>query len=315
MNTPIQGKILLAVDGSDQALEAVRYISTIVSPSHTQIVLFSVGTGFPKVFWAMNTNPLYRSKKTVVMEWLADQQLVIGEFKEKAWKILTTAGFSESAIHLKAQTQKTGVLKDIIQESYMDYDAVVVGKTGISRLKDLMFGSIAYKAARKIRHVPTIIVGGRPRSKKILIALDETIESMRGVTSVGALAGGLDPDVTLCHCFNREDLRQISTDTATSPQEKEQLCRYLKNKFKPCMDEATQRLMDAGISPDRIFHDYLFCKGTAISEIVKIASADNFGTIVVGRRGTVNFSQSHIHGRFSVKLFQTLKDMALWVVN
>ena len=87
METTIHRKILLAFDGSEQSLEAVRYISTILPPDRTDIVLFSVGTGFPEVFWDMNNNPLYQSEKTKVMGWLADHQLAIGEFKEKAMKI------------------------------------------------------------------------------------------------------------------------------------------------------------------------------------------------------------------------------------
>ena len=201
MGTTIRKKVLLAFDGSDQALEAVRYISTILPPDGTDIVLFSVGTGFPEVFWDMNNNPLYRSKKTKVMGWLADHQLAIGEFKEKALKILTDAGFSEEAVCVKTQTKRAGILKDIVQESYQNYSAVVVGRTGVSRLKDLILGSMAPKLAEKIKHVPTIIVGGKPASRKILIALDETIEAMRGVSSAGALAGYGDPEITICHCL------------------------------------------------------------------------------------------------------------------
>ena len=210
METTIRRKILLAFDGSDQALEAVRYISTIFPPAETDIVLFSVGTGFPEVFWDMNNNPLYQAKKTKVMGWLADHQLAIGEFKEKAIKILTDAGFLEEAICVKTQTKRTGVLKDIIQESYQNYSAVVVGRTGVSRLKDLILGSMAPKLADKIKHIPTIIVGGKPQSRKILIALDESIEAMRGVSSAGALSGHIDPEITICHCLKLPVMSRIA---------------------------------------------------------------------------------------------------------
>ena len=43
------------------------------APDGPTIVLFYVGMGFPEVFWDMNNNPLYRSKKNKVMGWLADQ--------------------------------------------------------------------------------------------------------------------------------------------------------------------------------------------------------------------------------------------------
>ena len=78
----IKRKILLAVDGSDQTLEAVRYIGTLVRPDMTEIVLFYVGSGFPEVFWDMNRNPLYRSKKTKVMGWLGIGGCVLKIAKE-----------------------------------------------------------------------------------------------------------------------------------------------------------------------------------------------------------------------------------------
>ena len=42
MAKPEQKKILLALDGSDHALEAVRYVGKIPSFRHMGVVLFSV---------------------------------------------------------------------------------------------------------------------------------------------------------------------------------------------------------------------------------------------------------------------------------
>ena len=121
MSKKVKYKILLAVDGCDQALEAVRYAGAMMPAKQVELVLFYVGTGFPEVFWDMNKNPLYRSKKEKVMGWLATSQLVMGEFKEKAFKILNDAGFKEEDIFVNTRAKRTGVFKDIIQETYQDY--------------------------------------------------------------------------------------------------------------------------------------------------------------------------------------------------
>lgn len=315
LETTIRRKILLAVDGSDQALEAVRYISTILPPDRTVIVLFSVGTGFPEVFWDMNNNPLYRSKKTKVMGWLADHQLIIGEFKEKAVKILTDAGFLEDAVFIKTQTKRAGILKDIIQESYQDYSAIVVGRTGVSRLKDLILGSMAQKLAVKIKHIPTVIVGGKPLSRKILIALDESIEAMRGVSSAGALAGHSNPEITICHCLKPSTMSRITGGQPDTTEGEYDWRKYNENRFKPYMDEATQRLVDAGINAERITRDFIFVKGNVIYKIIETALTGNFGTIVVGHRDISSFTQEYFRGRFSEKIIKTLDNMAVWVVN
>ena len=315
METTIRRKILLAFDGSEQSLEAVRYISTLLPPDETDIVLFSVGTGFPEVFWDMNNNPLYRSKKTKVMGWLADHQLAIGEFKEKAIKILSEAGFLEKTVCIKTQTKRAGVLKDIIQESYQDYSAIVVGRTGVSRLKDLILGSMAPKLADKIKHIPTIIVGGKPVSRKILIALDESIEAMRGVSSAGALAGHSDPEITICHCLKLPALSRISKGRPDTTEGAQDWREYNENRFKPYMDEAVQRLVDAGVNADRISRDFMVVKGNAIHKIIETAFSGNFGTIVVGRREVISFTQEYFRGRFSERIIKSLDNMAVWVVN
>nr|NIR15706.1 universal stress protein [Desulfobacterales bacterium] len=44
-------KILLAVDGSDQALDAVRYVSQLFPPNRVEAVLFHVMSKIPESFW------------------------------------------------------------------------------------------------------------------------------------------------------------------------------------------------------------------------------------------------------------------------
>jgi nucleotide-binding universal stress UspA family protein len=315
VETILRKKILLAVDGSDQALEAVRYISTITAPDATQIVLFHVGSGFPEVFFDMNKNPLYHSKKSPVMGWLAENQLVMGEFKEKAFKIFATAGFPNEAILVKTQTRKTGILKDILQESYQGYHAVAVGRTGMSWLKDLVMGSLAYKLSYKIRHMPIIVVGGQPTSHKILLALDDSTEAMRAVYSVGQLADGRDIEVTLCHVLILPGMFRTSAGELVLTEREQDWLAYNTNKFRPIMAEAAQRLIDEGIRPDCIQQHYICHKGNPIQQVIKFALEGHFGTVVVGRRKASSFFKELIWGRFSDTIIKSTDNMAVWVSN
>lgn len=311
----IRRKILIAVDGSDQALEAVRYIGMIVPPDLTDIVLLSVGTGFPEVYWDMNRNPLYQSKKVKVEKWLADNQLILGEFKEKAFKILSDAGIPKEAVTVKTQTKKTNILKDIVQESYQDYQALVVGRSGISRLKDIVVGSMAFKLIENVRHIPVIVVGGKPTSRKILVALDESIEAMRAITCVGELTCMPGLEVSLFHVFNTRNLSPISNNETTGSLGKESVLEYNQNNFRPYMDEAINRLVKAGMNKQNISADFLFHQGNPIQRIVDTAVEGNYGAIVVGRREAVSFMGVLLHGRFSNKLISSTHDMAVWVAS
>jgi len=249
------------------------------------------------------------------MGWLADQQLVIGEFNEKALKILADAGFQNDTVTVKTQTRKTDVLKDIIQESYQGYSAIVVGRTGLSRLKDLLVGSMAHKLIVKIRHIPVVVVGGKPNPKKILIALDDSIEAMRAVSSIGALAGGCNCRITLCHCLQPAAMAPRTDKSAVGPSHEQDWITYNENRFKPYMEEAAQRLIEAGMEDERISRDFLFVRGNSIQKVTETALRGDFGTIVVGRREDASFAEEHIRGRFGETLIRTLKNIAVWVVS
>ena len=308
-------RILLLVDGSDQSLEAIRYISSITDPDNTNLVLFHVGSGYPEVFWDMNGNPLYQTKKTKVMGWLADYQLTIGEFKEKAFKILSNAGFTNDTVTVKTQTKKTGILKDILQESYQGYSAVIVGRTGISRLKDRFTGSLAYKLVKKIRHIPTLVVAGKPISRKILIALDMSIEAMRSVTSFGSLATAKDLDITICHYIHAATHSNKEMSQTDANQNGSQQSKYLKERFRPYMDEAVQRLTEAGIEPERITCEFLIEKGNASQKLITTAVVDGYGTIVVGRSECTGHIPKYFRRHISDDIIKTVSDAAVWVVS
>jgi hypothetical protein len=316
VNATVSRKILIAVDGSDQALEAVRYAAALVPPAGTEIVLFYVGTGFPEVFWDMKSNPLYQNQKRGVMGWLADNQLVIGEFKEKALNILKCAGFSEPAVTTKTQAQKTCVLKDILQESYQDYSAIVVGRTGMSRFKDIVIGSMAYKLAKQVKHIPTIIVAGRPASSRILVAMDDSMEAMRGVVGIGALSRSENaPDITLCHCLHPPVMSPVDHRRPTTPEDESEWLDYNRNRFQPVMDNASERLIACGFKKENIHTRFVFCKANAIQKITDVAITEDFGTVVVGRREAVGFVEAHFRGRFSHALIRGLDNRAVWVVS
>ena len=246
------------------------------------------------------------------MEWLADRQLAIGEFKEKALKILDCAGFKISEISVKTQTTKTVILKDIIQESYQDYSAIAVGRSGLSRLKDLLIGSMAYKLISRVKHIPTIVVGGQPVSKKILIALDESIEAMRGVSSLSALVPNCDAmEICICHCICTAGMQQFY-DKFTSKEESEWR-QYQQDKFKPFMDEAAHRLKEAGFSASRIIRKFLYTKKNPLQKMIEAATVGSYSTIVVGRREYAGFVDEHFRGRFSEKLISSISNIAVWV--
>ncbi len=315
LDTTNYRKILLATDGSEQSLDVVRYVCSTFSPQSTQIVLFNVGTEFPEVYWDMDENPLYRSKKDKVMRWLADHQVAMGEYLEIALKILTDAGYPDDAVEVKTQAKRTGILADIVRESYQDYGAMVLGQSGTSRIKDAIFGSLAHRLVGKIKHIPMVIVAGRPASNRMMVALDESIEAMRVVTSIADLTGAGKQKIILCHALQLPGMFRFTSGQLPFTERELDWIEYQKNKFRPVMAEAIERLQQGGIPADDITRHFVATKGNPILKIIKTARKKDCGTLAVGRREAVGFWETYFRGRFSEKIINMLENMAVWIVN
>jgi hypothetical protein len=145
--------------------------------------------------------------------------------------------------------------------------------------------------------------------------MDESIESMRGVSSVAALTGAANPEVTLCHCLVPKSLFRSSSRSQDIEADEEGWKTYHENRFRPYMEEATQRLIAGGVDAERIGREFVMAKGGVIQTVMDMAREGKFGTIVTGRREDATFFEAHIRGRFSGKLIESMDNCAIWVVS
>ena len=107
-------KILIAFDGSEHAILAVRYVSAMLPPDQAEIVLFHVKNEFPEVFWDMGKTSEFHSKTSHVAAWALQQEKSMHESLEHARQIMLDSKISSDFIHEKVQTRKVGVARDIV---------------------------------------------------------------------------------------------------------------------------------------------------------------------------------------------------------
>jgi nucleotide-binding universal stress UspA family protein len=163
------------------------------------------------------------------------------------------------------------------------------------------------------------VVGGRPQTGKILVALDTSEEAMRTVDFIGAIMNGKYWEVTLFHVIREDDF--------TSPRYKTSFVLHkewegkVREKFLEAeksilivYEEAMKRLQKTGVNPDLIATKTVTGVASRAKAIVDEARKGDFGTIVVGRRGLSRVEEFFM-GRVSNKVLQLAKEMAVWVVN
>ncbi|NLI82835.1 MAG: universal stress protein [Deltaproteobacteria bacterium] len=315
-------RILIAVDGSQNAMDAVRYVGKTLPAKGVQIVLFHVVAKIPDSFWDAQKEPAYQYRIADIKTWEEMQERNIIEFLRESRRILVETGVPDHAIVERVQERKAGIARDIIQEAGTGYHAVVLGRRGVSQLKDLILGSIALKLLEGISEVPVWVVGGGMQRGKVLVALDNSEGAMRAVDHVASTLNDSDWfQVTLYHAVRGLDILQgiyekgiaeaLQKDWKTTA---EMELESRRQEMEPVFREARERLVAAGMNPRRIQEKLEKGGGSRAGCILEEAENGAYDTIVVGRRG-LSRVQEFFMGRVSNKVVQLAGEQTVWVVS
>ncbi len=292
-------RLLVAYDGSDLALDAVRYVGKVFPVETTDVVLFYVGKNIPASFWQMEKELNLSLKTPDIRASMATQAKAFNACLDKAQNILTEAGFPVTAIEKKVQNGIHGVVRDIVEESMKGYSAVVVGRRGHSRLKDILAGNVPNMLLDKINTIPLIVVGGLPDSRNFLVAFDGSNTIIKAVDHMKRMLDAAACKVLLCHVSRLQKNRADLTET---------------DEIETKLNYSRQELMAAGFSVDRVACEILEGKKSLTDAIIEKVEQGQFGTVVVGRRGLTALKELML-GRVGEKIFKLAQHLTVWVVK
>jgi nucleotide-binding universal stress UspA family protein len=314
-------RLLIALDGSGQSFEAVRYASQVLSPGKMKVVLYHVQSKIPESFWDIEKDPSFRHKLAPVAAWAMQQEKAMEEFMERSRQLFVDQGVPREAVDVRIKDREAGIARDIAREAQKDYDAVVVGRWGMSKIKDLVWGSIASKLVGHLVQSPLWVVGGSPQPGKYLVAIDGSDEAMRAVDYVGTMLAGSDCAVTLFHVLRSFEFLYLGFEGAFVPGPEVLSGEEIKAEFqraeeamKTVFNQAQDTLEKAGLKGDQINSKIVTGAASRAQAIVEEAKNQGYGTIVVGRRGLSRVEEFFM-GRVSSKVMQLAKEMAVWVVG
>lgn len=306
-------KILLAVDGSKQAEDAARYVGGLLPPGRVELTLFHVAGKIPEFYWDMERFPGHNDRISAYHAWAVQHREEASAFMERSRAAAVSRGIPENLVTVKIEERKVGIARDIAFESQGGYDAVVVGRTGTSRIKDLLLGSVANKLLGRLASVPLWLVGGAPENRKALMAVDNSENAMNAVEYAGAVLAGTNAQVMLLHVRRNPMIFHTKEEedyAAVYDRESERI----KGEMDSVIEEATRRLLKAGMTRDsisgRVRADVESRGGAIFEEAVR----GGFDTIVVGRRGLSRVEEFFM-GRVSHKVIQLAREKAVWVVG
>jgi len=156
----MEKKILVALDDSENAMRGVEFITKTFTPNH-RVTLFSVipDTAAACEIFSPELTTYFLSQRDVFCSMQDKKTELVNEAINQAKQLLIQGGFPESNIFVKLQPQKKGVARDIIDEAATGYDIIVIGRRGLSAIKEFFLGSVSQKVIHAAGDVSVVLVG------------------------------------------------------------------------------------------------------------------------------------------------------------
>jgi len=286
----MEKKVLIGVDGSLEALNAVRYVADMfrADPEFT-VSLIYVLPALPEVLFE-EEEKLDKYQRAYKAKLEEKYQKEIDAVFKQAKDIFDTAGWEETRVETVVTPRHMGLSKELLFFAEHNlYDALVLGWRNISGLERIFKSSVSEEILHSSKTVPIWFVPAYFVSPKVLLALDGSPSAMRAVDHVGfILSGRADIEVTLFHVASRLE----------------------KLLF---MKEAEEMLVKAGVPKEKIKRQIVH-GGDIATQIIGYQRQHQISTIAMGRRG-ISKIKSFFWGSVSIKITENLKRGAIWIVD
>ena len=145
-------KILLAVDESENSRRAVSYVAQMIGGLEGFCVIFLHVINAPE--------DDYFPCRAEQEKWIREYQLKMDRLLEEYRKIMVLEGFNPQALSLKTtRCYRPSIAECILDEQKrLDCSTIVVGKHGLSRSEEILFGSISSKIVNHAKNCTVWVV-------------------------------------------------------------------------------------------------------------------------------------------------------------
>ena len=312
MSSDLTKMIVVAVDGSDDALDALAYLGLIYSPEHKlEVQLLYVLPSLPPILVADQN----RQTKMRLLDIERKNVQLAERIVTEARDILLKKGFKEDYIKGVFRKKQTGIARDICKfAGDRGADALLITKRGRSRLDAFLSGEISGKILDYCLACPVWVVEGAIQLKKVLVGMDSSENALRAVEHAGSMLSGTDCEITLFHS-KRHLRRFVPQEVIEAAPELEELWRNKAGEqISPQMKKAKGILLEAGLREDQIITKIVDGSRSAAADILKEARSNSFGTIVLGRKGRSSVKE-YFMGTTTSKVLQDSSGLAVWIVH
>ena len=314
MAKKIEKKIVVPIDGSENALKSLDYINRIFGPRHNlNVSLVYFLQQLPSILFEESSKSPETRNQLLEIEKRNSQmaERILAEAKDR----LINIGFTQKTVEAVFHEIEIGVARDICSwaEHSKKADAIIISSRGRSRLETFFTGEIANKVLEYTKACPVWMVKGRVRNKNVLLAIDNSKNAMRAVDHAGFMLAGTDASVTVFH--SKRDLRRYVPKEVLQefPGVQKFWQRKAGDAVAPYMKKARERLIQEGLAENQISMKLVDGSRNAAGDILDEAEENAIGTIVLGKKGQSDV-EDYSMGSTTKKVLYKASGMAVCIV-
>ncbi len=151
--------ILIAFDDSEYSMRAINMVADTFKQDH-KITILSIVPNTSTVchMYSPELTPHFMAEQGLFCAMEEKNKDLLRAAQEKAKKLFLDKGFKDENVILKLESTRKGVARDIIEEAHSGYMLVVLGRRGLSGVKEFFLGSISQKVLHSVKNISVMVV-------------------------------------------------------------------------------------------------------------------------------------------------------------
>lgn len=308
----MERKILVATDGSVYSSNSLDYLIRLFKGDqsitiHLLAIVSSAGTDQN---WMFDVDPLRDSsaasdrKKRTAYKYLKD-----------AKQRLLRNGFTEDQITYQADFSRANISTAIHHAAnHGVYDALLVGRRGMGKMGEMLFGSVSSYLLEKCHEIPLWIIDGEVSSSRFLLAVHAIPQSLMAADHLAfIMQTDSTSQIYLYHSIQMFGAKQVTPAEHFHAQWGKEWCYEYLDLDNYLFHAHAQILMEGGVAKKRITQLPLQKDLDASHDLLRQAKKHRCGTIVMGRRG--RDVGKGLFGGVSDRTMQQAQNIAVWIVG
>jgi nucleotide-binding universal stress UspA family protein len=147
------------MDDSENALRAATLVAAYFK-TDSRVTLFNVAVDTATLcnMDSPALTPYFKSQQSNFCALEEKKRNLVDEALQKARQILLERGFDTDLVATKISPKKMGIARDILAEARSGYDMIVMGRRGLSGVKEFFSGSTSNKVFNYAKDITVLIV-------------------------------------------------------------------------------------------------------------------------------------------------------------